>query len=472
MDLSLNVVRFEDFIRELKEQTADLKELAFNLDPDISAIVADSNRLLQALTDIFDYLKREHGEQSPISLGCRHDKDRSLIEFTITTVDMDQLKETLPDQGREQLSDGVELALQKGELCLPLAKRIIELHQGELRFMTFEGKTFIRIRLPFDPNTAQSSQIKVLIVDEHEWDRKILKGLIERQYALNEVFEFDTQIAALNALSALKPNLVIVDPFFSEPEWSYDEFLRKLLSGNQDKMATLVISDRLKDMDVRNSIISLGITDFLFKPFTIEDALFKINGIVETKQKLHLLSHNIQKAEKTAATDGMTGLFNRKYFDGFIRDQFVKAELQKSHCSVIMIDVDNFKHYNDTNGHQLGDEVLKKVARILKDGVRKSDLAARYGGEEFVIVLPGTAKKMAENVANKLRQTIEKEHFPNEEKQPKGMLTASFGVASFPEDGDTPEIVLKGADHCLYLAKERGRNTVVSAEGIIAMNVA
>ena len=123
---------------------------------------------------------------------------------------------------------------------------------------------------------------------------------------------------------------------------------------------------------------------------------------------------------------------------------------------MIMLDVDNFKHFNDTNGHQLGDEVLKKIAKILQTSIRQSDMAARYGGEEFVIVLPGTAKKMAENIAEKLRSTVEIAKFAKEENQPKGILSASFGVASYPENGADPETILKGADYCLYLAKEQG----------------
>jgi diguanylate cyclase (GGDEF)-like protein len=367
------------------------------------------------------------------------------------------------------LSDGIELSIQKGELELPLVKRIIELHNGEMQISIKDNEERVYLKLPLDPSIESGSRIKVMIIDEHEWDRRILKGIIEKQFVLNEIYEFESQITALNAFNALKPNLVIVDPFFTAPQWDFDEFLKRILVADQKKVSTLVISDQLMDLDFRNKIISLGITDFLFKPFTIEDALFKVNSIIETEQKFFLLSNNIQKAQKSAATDGMTGLFNRKYFDNFINEQIEKAELQGGNCSLIMLDVDNFKHYNDTNGHQMGDEVLKKVAKILQAAIRQSDMAARYGGEEFVIVLPGTAKKMAEAIAEKLRETVEIAAFENEEKQPKGKLTASFGVSSYPENGKDSETLLKGADHCLYLAKGRGRNQVVGAEGIVTV---
>jgi diguanylate cyclase (GGDEF)-like protein len=133
-----------------------------------------------------------------------------------------------------------------------------------------------------------------------------------------------------------------------------------------------------------------------------------------------------------------------------------------------MIDVDNFKHYNDTNGHQLGDEVLKGVARILQSSVRSSDLAARYGGEEFVIVLPETKKEMAVVIAEKMRRAVTEHDFPNARKQPLGFVSASFGVSTFSEDADDGEGLLKAADECLYVAKEQGRNMVVKAGAGIA----
>ncbi|MBT4092298.1 MAG: diguanylate cyclase, partial [Deltaproteobacteria bacterium] len=469
MDLSFNVIQFSDFITGFKDYVKELPNLSFDIDPELMVIVADEKKLFQALSDIFDYIKREKGASIPLHISCYHKPDISQLVMVLTAGDPSVFSSDINMLDGDLVADGIELSLQKGELLLPLAKRIIDLHHGEMQITTIEENERICLSLPLDPNIELAVRVKVLIIDEHGWDRKIIRGLIEKKFIFNEIYEFDSQMASLNALNALKPDLIIVDPFFSSPEWEYDTFLKKLLGTIPDKTATLVISDQLKNMQFRSTITTLGITDFLFKPFTIEDALFKINSIVENKQRLTLLSSNIQKAEKTAATDGMTGLFNRKHFDEFIKEEFIQAELRGNHCSIVMMDVDNFKHYNDTNGHQLGDEVLKKIARIMKDGVRKSDMAARYGGEEFVIVLPGTPKKMAENIAEKLRKTIEVENFVNEQKQPNGTLTASFGVASFPENGDTPEIVLKGADHCLYIAKDKGRNTVVGADGIIEL---
>ncbi len=468
LNLSMEVIRFEALFKEIKQNNQGTEELIFDLDPDITMITADKQKLIKAFQEIVDYLVAKEEGKEKIYFKCNRNLEKSLIEITVASGELPIYFES-EDDDDYKLADGIELSIQKGELELPLVKRIIELHHGEMQISESENKEQIHLKLPLDPNIESGSRIKVVIIDEHEWDRRILKGIIEKQFVLNEIYEFKTQISALNALNALRPNLVIVDPFFSAPQWEFEEFLERIMECDQKKVSTLVISDQLLDLDFRNKIISMGITDFLFKPFTIEDALFKINGIIETEQRFFLLSNSIQKARKSAATDGMTGLFNRKYFDNFIKEQLMKADLQSGNCSLIMLDVDNFKHYNDTNGHQLGDDVLKKVAKILQTSIRQSDMAARYGGEEFVIVLPGTAKKMAEKIAEKLRETMEKAKFENEEAQPQGKLTASFGVSSYPENGKDPETLLKGADHCLYLAKERGRNKVVGAEGIISV---
>ncbi len=465
LSLSMEVIKYKSLVSEIKKGLDGVENLIFDIDPELTVITADRQKILKAFIEIIEYAVIKSGFNNKIYVKCLRNAEKNLLEVTITPGDLPAFFDT--EEELSNVSDGIELSIQKGELELPLVKRIVEMHNGEMRIASSNGDEQIFLKLPLDPNAESGSRIRVIIIDEHEWDRRIIKGIIEKQFVLNEIFEFDTQISALNALNALKPNLIIVDPFFDDQKWEYDDFLKKLMEGNQKKVSTLVISDQLLDLDFRNNIISMGITDFLFKPFTIEEALFKINSIIETEQKFYLLSNNIQKAKKSAATDGMTGLFNRKYFDSFFKEQILKAELQNGNCSLIMLDVDNFKHYNDTNGHQLGDEVLKKVAKILQTRIRQSDMAARYGGEEFVVVLPGTAKKMAENIAEKLRMTIEKAKFENEDKQPRGKLTASFGVSSYPENGSEPETLLKGADDCLYQAKELGRNKVVGAEGIV-----
>jgi diguanylate cyclase (GGDEF)-like protein len=127
-----------------------------------------------------------------------------------------------------------------------------------------------------------------------------------------------------------------------------------------------------------------------------------------------------------------------------------------------MCDIDYFKNYNDTNGHEAGNEILKKVAQIMAGSVRDVDFVARYGGEEFVLLLIETSKTNARLFAERLRQIIEKENFPYQEKQPAGNLTITIGVAGFPEDATTPEELISRADEALYRGKKEGRNRVIT----------
>ncbi len=161
-------------------------------------------------------------------------------------------------------------------------------------------------------------------------------------------------------------------------------------------------------------------------------------------------------------TDEKTGLFNFRHFKEQFHTEFARARRFSEPLSLIMIDIDKFKHYNDTNGHLLGDEVLIKVSSLLKQECRETDIPARFGGEEFAALLPRTDSQEAFQVAERIRHTIEESVFPNQDKQPEGNLTASLGVATFPHDASDVEALINAADDALYQAKDKGRNQVVS----------
>jgi len=168
-----------------------------------------------------------------------------------------------------------------------------------------------------------------------------------------------------------------------------------------------------------------------------------------------------EELSRLIITDEKTQLFNFRYFKSQLHQEIVRARRFKEPFSIIMVDVDKFKHYNDTNGHLLGDEVLKKVARLIRQECRETDVPARFGGEEFSVLLPRTDKDEAKAVAERIRRAIEDEVFINQEKQPGGNLTASLGISTFPIDATDEEGLLSAADAALYEAKARGRNRSV-----------
>jgi two-component system cell cycle response regulator len=172
---------------------------------------------------------------------------------------------------------------------------------------------------------------------------------------------------------------------------------------------------------------------------------------VEYENQLKALN---QKLQSLAVTDGLTGLHNHRAFQDYLEEQFQTAMRNKQPLALILMDVDHFKQYNDTYGHQAGDEVLRQVAQILQTNVREGDFVARYGGEEFVVVLPRTDSESAVAVAERLRRAVESAEW---QLRP---VTGSFGVASIRPDMETRQELIEAADQALYQAKKNGRNRV------------
>jgi len=159
-------------------------------------------------------------------------------------------------------------------------------------------------------------------------------------------------------------------------------------------------------------------------------------------------------------TDGMTELHNYRYFEMRLKEEILRQTRNKQGVSLIILDVDHFKNYNDTLGHQAGDEVLRQLAQILKDTVRENDIVARYGGEEFAVILPSVGKEGAIILAERLRTHVADTIFPDESVQPLGRITVSIGTASLPLDASTSTDLIYKADTALYAAKHSGRNCV------------
>lgn len=167
-----------------------------------------------------------------------------------------------------------------------------------------------------------------------------------------------------------------------------------------------------------------------------------------------------QATQELAYTDALTGVFNRRYFDQRFSREILRAKRYSRSLSVLMIDIDFFKNYNDTYGHLMGDRVLQKVASVLEEKLRRADILCRYGGEEFVVILPEINLENATIVAEKLRKAIMANTHLDESQMQKTNLTVSVGVASLPENSNDEEVILGLADKALYNAKESGRNKV------------
>jgi len=214
------------------------------------------------------------------------------------------------------------------------------------------------------------------------------------------------------------------------------------------------------DLEVSLPVVSHGEIGYLTKAFNNmvarlrlgQEELAAINGkLIEKNKELQVLS----------ITDSLTGLFNRKYIMEILTNEVARSRRNKRPFAVMMIDTDQFKKYNDTYGHQAGDDLLKKIGKIFMQSIRNVDYAARYGGDEFIILLPEIGKEGAFEVADRIRGLVNAE-------TPRGAadgvtVSVSIGIAAFPEHGDTPEAIIAAADGALYQSKRDGRNRVVLA---------
>lgn len=171
-------------------------------------------------------------------------------------------------------------------------------------------------------------------------------------------------------------------------------------------------------------------------------------------------SEHIDELQSLVNKDGLTGVYNHRFFCDILKKIIKESENDNKSVSMIFIDIDYFKYYNDLYGHQKGDDILRDIGNILRDNVRTQDIVARYGGEEFAIILPDTKEDEATLIAEGIRKKIEKTNFEGEENQPNGRITVSIGVSLYPDKAKSDIELIKSSDDALYRAKFFDKNRV------------
>ena len=214
-------------------------------------------------------------------------------------------------------------------------------------------------------------------------------------------------------------------------------------------------------LDTAVECMKLGAADYLHKPLNIDEIRITVTRLLE-KKRLQAKAKELDFYKELSRTDGLTQLYNHKFFHQLLSSELGRVRRYGGSVALLMLDVDHFKTYNDTHGHPTGDTALQRVARILSESVRESDSVARYGGEEFTVISPQVGQQGAVELAERLRERVERTQFEKEDVMPLGRLTVSIGLAVFPDDAESKTELIEHADRALYRAKERGRNCVVT----------
>jgi two-component system cell cycle response regulator len=207
--------------------------------------------------------------------------------------------------------------------------------------------------------------------------------------------------------------------------------------------------------------LEIGINDYLVRPIDKNEMLARARTQIKKKRYTERLRDNVQMSIEMAITDGLTGLYNRRYMENHLSTLVDQSASRGKPIAVLVLDIDYFKSVNDTHGHDAGDDVLREFALRVRKCIRNIDLACRYGGEEFVLVMPETDKAVATMVAERLRRRIASEPFAIQQGAKSLEITISIGIAASTGAADTAAAILKRADQALYQAKRAGRNRVV-----------
>ncbi len=293
----------------------------------------------------------------------------------------------------------------------------------------------------------------ILIVDDEKTNLDVLSAILGTEYKINVA---KSGIAAIKKSVALVPDLILLDVVM--PDLSGFDVLVEIRNNPVTHFIPVIMVTGLSTIEDQETGFAIGANDYITKPFS--------NTIVKArvKQQIENVKH-IRMIEKLGMFDPLTDIPNRRHFDTLMEREWGRSVREKQSISILMIDADNFKKYNDTYGHPQGDVLLQHIARIIASNTarRATDFIARIGGEEFVVALPNTPLDGAVIVAEKIRKAVEELSIPTIRGDSITKATISIGVASLePAVGDDTQALIAAADKKLYEAKQTGKNKVCS----------
>jgi len=312
-----------------------------------------------------------------------------------------------------------------------------------------------------DPEVAAVTETgrggRVLLVDDRKSSYERLVGILTTEHTVD-----------------VEPNPT--EALFHAAETDYDVMIVSLGLENYDGLRLcsqarslertrgvpiLIIAEAEENARLLRGL-EIGVNDYLLRPVDKNELLARVRTQIRKKRYTARLRDNVQQSMEMAITDGLTGLYNRRYMESHLATLVEQAAGRGKPLSLLVLDIDYFKSINDSFGHDAGDDVLREFAMRVRKSIRGIDLACRYGGEEFVVVMPETDMAVGALVAERIRRRIASEPFAIEQGAKAIDVTLSIGLASLNAASDTGATILKRADQALYRAKRDGRNRVVA----------
>lgn len=310
---------------------------------------------------------------------------------------------------------------------------------------------------------------RILTVEDSALEADQIKAALKQ-----DGYEMTFAQSGLQALKEARgnpPDLILLDMVL--PDMGGQEVFRQLRGWEALRGTPVIIVTMRGKTEDKVLGLEEGASDYVAKPFEPMELRARVEAVLRMKRlQDELIEKNkelvrknreyevlLKQVQTMAITDSATGLFNRRYFQEVLNQEFSRAQRYCTPFSCLLIDVDRFKKINDTYGHEAGDKVLEELAKIVQEQIRKVDLAARYGGDEFVVLLPESLRDDAAQVAQRILERVSGAAFPILKK--KHQVTVSIGVAGFPDPElrDARQAVL-AADFALYRAKRSGGNRV------------
>lgn len=309
--------------------------------------------------------------------------------------------------------------------------------------------------------SIQETSPLIVVVD----DDKVMRLQLRRAMELEgyKVVEASDGKQGLETFTRLQPDIVLLDALMTPMDGFTCCAELKALPGG-DRIPVLMIT-ALNDEDSVDRAFEAGATDYVTKPIHWAVLRHRVRRLLRELKLSQQLEQANRELQQIASSDSLTLVANRRRFDEYLDQEWQRMAREKTPLSLIFCDIDFFKNYNDTYGHQAGDRCLQQVAKaISKAAKRSTDLVARYGGEEFAVILPNTTDAGALHVAKEIRANVRALEIIQANSPAGDIVTLSLGVAStFPYNESSSEILIAAADRALYQAKEKGRDAVMLA---------